>query len=432
MLALELSPIKEAAVAVALGLMMGLEREHAELEREQDWAEAHPPQGSPALPPAPHAAIGARTFALLTLLGWMSTQLGDGIGIPLGILAFAAFLVGLFYHHSSGKDRGITTEVAALGAPLLGMLVHHDLLLAVALSVIVTVLLLSKPWFRGWIPKLNRQDLSAAVQLLIVFAVALPVLPSRALDPWGVLSPRKIGWLVALIAGVDFLGYALNRTLGARRGAALTGLVGGLASSTVVTLSMARQVKVDPGMRDPAIVASLLACSVMGLRVFGLVLLLGGWALASHLAAPLGAMVALLLGAAWWSARLETPALQEVALENPFHLKRALVWGSALAAVLLASAATRAWFGDRGLLATALLSGFADVDPLTVAVSQQVHSAGLAIPTAVLAITLAIGANTTTKAALAYLNGGPAYGRRLGAMLGISFLVALIAAFMVG
>ena len=424
---LDLATLKEAAVAVCVGLMMGLEREHAGLEKEQDWTAAHPSRPVPEAENASIGSIGARSFALLTLLGWMSTLAGSA-AVPVAALAFAALLIGLYYHHTGGRDRGITTEIAALSAPLLGMLIRQDMLLAVALAVIVTLLLLSKPWFRGWIPKLHRQDLTAAMQLLIVFAVALPLLPSRTLDPWQVLSPRKVGWLVALIAGVDFLGYALNRALGARRGAVLIGLVGGLASSTVVTLSMARQVKEDPGMRDPAIVASLLACSIMGVRVFGLVALLGGWAVASQLAAPLGAMVAFLLGAAWWSHRHEHPQPVGVALENPFHLKRAMVWGLALAAVLLASAAARAWFGDRGLLVTALLSGFADVDPLTMAVAQQVRETNLAVGTAVLAVILAIGANTFSKGVLAYVNGGRDLGRRLGGLLGVSLALALLVA----
>lgn len=419
MLNLDLATLKEALVAVCMGLMMGLEREHAGLEKGADQPARAEAEGS--------GSIGARSFALLTLLGWMSTFAG-GAAVPVAVLAFTALLVGLFYHHTGGRDRGITTEIAALCAPLLGMLLRQDMLLAVALTVIVTLLLLSKPWFRDWIPRLHRSDLTAAMQLLIVFAVVLPLLTVQPIDPWRVLSPRKVGWLVALIAGVDFLGYALNRALGAQRGAMLIGLVGGLVSSTVVTLSMARQVKQDQAMRDPAVVATLLACSVMGVRVFALVALLGGWAVAWKLAGPLGAMVGFLLGLAWWSHRQEHPRPEAAPIENPFHLKRALAWGLALAAVLVASAAARAGFGDRGLLATALLSGFADVDPLTVAVAHQVRESGLVASTAVLAVILAIGANTCTKAVLAYANGGPAYGRRLGGMLAASFLLALAVA----
>lgn len=425
MLNLDLATLKEALVAVGIGLMMGLEREHAGLEKAQDQGPAPAEAGEAT------GSIGARTFALLTLVGWMSTHAGSG-AVQVAVLAFSALLIGLFYHHTGDKDRGITTEMAAFAAPVLGMLLRQDMLLAVALAVIVTVLLLSKPWFRGWIPKLHRQDLTAAVQLLIVFAVALPLLPSRALDPWNVLSPRKLGWLVALIAGVDFLGYAVNRAVGARRGAVLTGLVGGLVSSTVVTLSMARQAREDEGMREPALVATLLACAVMGVRVFGLVVLLGGPQLAFGLSPALGVMVAVLLGGAWWFHRHESPQPESVKLENPFHLKRALAWGTALAVVTVAAAAARAWFGDRGLLVTALLSGFADVDPLTLAVSQQVREAGLAASTAALAVILAVGANTLSKGVLGYLNAGPVYGRRLGGLLAASFLLALVAVLVVG
>ncbi|MBI4913214.1 MAG: MgtC/SapB family protein [Acidobacteria bacterium] len=422
---LELATLKEAAVAVAIGLMMGLEREHAGFEKEQDWLEAHPKRRAQDAEALFGGGVGARSFALLALLGWMSTLAG-GPWLPVATLGFTAVLLGLHYHHTGGKDRGITTEIAALSAPVLGMLIRQDMLLAVALGVIVTLLLLSKPWFRGWIPKLHREDLTAAVQLLIVFAVALPLLPVKTLDPWHVLSPRKLGWMVALIAGADFAGYALNRALGAQRGAVLTGVVGGLVSSTAVTLGMARQVAQEAAMRDPATVAVLLACSVMGARVYALVALLGGAELASRLAPAMALMVAFLLGASWWIARRPHGGRpDEVPMRNPFHLKRALAWGAALALVLVASAAARAWFGDRGLMVTALISGFADVDPLTLAVSHQVRETGLPAATAGVAIVAAISANTVSKAALAWINGGSAFGRRLTLLLGLSLALAL-------
>jgi uncharacterized membrane protein (DUF4010 family) len=422
---LDLETLKQAVVAVAIGLMMGLEREYAGLEKEQDWLEAHPQRRGGDSAQRFHATIGARTFALLTFSGWVSGLFG-GAALPLGFCGLSAILVALHYHHTGAKDRGITTEVAALAAPLLGLLLHQDMLLAAALSVIVTLLLLSKPWFKEWIPRLHREDLIAAVQLLIVFAVALPLLPTRAIDPWQVLSPRKIGWLVALIAGVDFAGYALNRVLGARRGAVLTGLVGGLVSSTAVTLGMSRQVRQQPSLMDPATVAVLLACAVMGLRVLGLMAVLGGADLALRLALPLGFMVLSVFTTAWWLARHpHAEKTEEVPLQNPFHLKRAVAWGAALAAVLLASTAARAWFGDRGLMLTALVSGFADVDPLTLAVSHQVRETGLAAGTAVTAVIVAIGANTFTKTAIAWVNGGRAFGIRLAGLLGIPFLIGL-------
>jgi len=433
MLSLEFGTLKEAAMAVALGLMMGLERERSGFERSQEGQEIPHHRRETDRAEALHGSLGARTFALLTLLGWISVKVGgESLALPIAVMAFAALLIGLFYYETSSSDRGLTTEIAALTAPLLGMLLTRDALLAVAMAVIVTLLLLSKPWIRAWIPRLHREDLTAAMQLLIVFAILLPMLPQRALDPWGVLSPRKVGWMVALIAAVDFLGYALNRVLGARRGAVLTGLVGGLVSSTVVTVTMSRQAREDASLRAPGQVAVMLACGVMGLRVAILAGVVGGPTLVRPLVLPMAVMVLVLLGASTWIYRQGTmvPTGEEIPLRNPFHLKRAAGWGLALASVLLASAAARAWFGDRGLLVAAGLSGLADVDAITLAVSSQVRGVGLPAATAVLAIMLAIAANTFAKAGFAWISGGRPFGQRLAGFLGASLGAALLAAWM--
>ena len=428
MLSLDFSTLKEAAMAVALGLMMGLERERSGFERIQESRD-EPQRRESDHAESLHGSLGARTFALLTLLGWISVKVGgDGLAMPIAVQAFVALLVGLFYYRTSSPDRGLTTEVAALAAPLLGMLLTRDALLAVALAVIVTLLLLSKPWIRAWIPRLHREDLTSAMQLLIVFAIMLPLLPSRTLDPWGVLSPQKVGWMVALIAAVDFLGYALNRVLGSRRGAVLTGLVGGMVSSTVVTVAMSRQAKDDPSFRGPGQVAVILACAVMGVRVAILAGVVGGQDLVRPLLLPIAAMVVTLLAAAWWTFRPSATGgtgPEEMPLRNPFQLKRALGWGLALATVMLVSAAARAWFGDRGLIMAAGLSGLADVDPITLAVSSQMHTTGLPAGTAVLAIVMAIASNTLAKAGFAWISGGRAFGLRLTAMLAASLVAAL-------
>ena len=435
MLSLDLSTLKEAAMAVALGLMMGLERERSGFERSQEGREEPYHRRESDRAEAQRGGLGARTFALLTLLGWISVKVGrEGVAVPIAVMAFAALMIGLFYFETSSADRGLTTEIAAISAPLLGMLLTRDALLAVAVTVIVTLLLLSKPWIRAWIPKLHREDLTAAMQLLIVFAILLPLLPARTLDPWSVLSPRKVGWMVALIAAVDFLGYGLNRVLGSRRGAVLTGLVGGMVSSTVVTVSMSRQAREDGGLRDSGQMGVMLACAVMGLRVAVLAGVVGGTGLARTLMLPMSAMVAALLGCSWWINRTGAVSQQgeEIPLKNPFHLKRAAIWGLALAAVLLASAAARSAFGDRGLMVAAGFSGVADVDPITLAVSSQVQGGGLPVRTAALAIILAIGANTLAKASFAWISGGRSFGQRLAAMLGASLLVALGVAWLQG
>lgn len=434
MLSLDLSTLKEAALAVAVGLMMGLERERSGFERSQEGLEEPHRRRESDSVTTQRGNLGARTFALLTLLGWISVKVGgDSVALPIAVMAFAAMLIGLYYFETSATDRGLTTEIAALAAPLLGMLLTRDPLLAVAVAVIVTLLLLSKPWIRAWIPKLHREDLTASIQLLIVFAILLPLLPLQTLDPWGVLSPRKVGWMVALIGAVDFLGYALNRVLGSRRGALLTGLVGGLVSSTVVTVTMSRLAREDASLRGPGQVAVMLACAVMSLRVGILAGLVGGSALARTLLLPMGVMVLVLLSASVWIYRSDAKPLNEqvagedLSVRNPFHLKRAAAWGLALSAVLLLSAAAKAWFGDRGLLVAAGFSGLADVDAITLAVSSQVQGLSLSATTAAMAIILAVGANTLAKTGFAWFSGGRAFGQRLAGALGASLAAALLA-----
>jgi uncharacterized membrane protein (DUF4010 family) len=172
----------------------------------------------------------------------------------------------------------------------------------------------------------------------------------------------------------------------------------------------------------------------MSLRVTILAGVVAGPLLARPLLLPMAAMVLVLLGFSGWIYRTGAMDVggEAVTVKNPFHLKRAAAWGLALAAVLLISAAARAWFGDQGLLVTAALSGLADVDPITLAVSSQVHGVGLPATTAILAIILAIGANTLAKAGFAWISGGRAFGQKLALMLGASLVAALGVAWVLG
>ncbi len=215
-----------SAIAVGIGLFIGLEREHRDIEVSHGKEHGE-------------TVLGVRTFALVSLTGWLCALLGTRLPwLPVaGVIGTSAlFAVGHVRDGESG--RGLTTEIAAVATFLLGMLVHTHRSLAVALGLVTMLLLLSKPWFGAWVPRLRRMDLTATLQLLIVLAIGLPLLPNEPIDPWHVLAPRKIGWFITLIAGMSYVGYVLNRILGPERSAGLTGLVGGLASSTAVTAAM--------------------------------------------------------------------------------------------------------------------------------------------------------------------------------------------------
>ncbi len=411
----------EGAVACGIGLFVGLEREHSDsreptAERSDD-------------------NLGVRTFAILALFGWICALLGERSPwlAPMGLLV-ASGLVIAHYFRVGDKNLGLTTEVAAAAIFALGMLVHHQRDLAVAVGLMITLLLIAKPWFRRTIPKLRRVELTATLQLAIVLAVVLPLLPVEARDPWGVLSPRKIGLFIVLIAGISYVGYVLNRLLGASRGAGLTGVVGGLASSTALTAAMAQQSRAGEHMVLPGQLATFLANTVMFVRVLVVTALIDR-SIALTLALPLGLMGGVMLVAAGWKYLAlrrrdpsNDPAREDVALANPFALVPALKWGLVLSAVLIAMAVAQQHFGDRGLYVAAAASGLADVDAVTLAVARQTQQGTLMATAASLAITIAVVANTIVKGGMAVALGRQGFGRPIALVFALSIAVGVAAA----
>ncbi len=407
----------DGSIAIGIGLFIGLEREHHETAEQGDGREA---------------LMGVRTFALLSLFGWLAGNFtASSPWIPVAALIVVGALLGIATLGPGGQGRGLTSEVAALATLLLGMLVHQQRLLAVALGLAVMLLLISKPWFKSLVPKMKRMDLTSTLQLAVLLAVVLPLLPTEARDPWGVLSPRRLGVFVALIAGISYVGYVLNRFLGNQRGAGLTGIVGGLASSTAVTAAMAQQAKASQTMVVPGQLATLLASLVMFVRVL-IVSALIDRRVALAVAAPMGAMALTTLGGAFWKWRVmrasKAPVAAEVELKNPFSLIPALKWGVMLAIILVVSAVAKQWLGNAGLLATAAVSGLMDVDAINLAASRQAAANEVPVSIAALAIMIAVGSNTLVKAGIAFFGGGRKYGLPIVAVFGAATAAGVLLA----
>ncbi|MBK7828080.1 MgtC/SapB family protein [Nannocystis sp.] len=414
----------ECAVAGGIGLFIGLEREHSDRSDRSDHNEVASDRSEDHL--------GVRSFAILSLFGWVCALLGDHMPwLPPAGMVVTGGLVLAHYLRVGDKDLGLTTEIAAAATFALGMLVHHRRDLAVAVGLVITLLLLAKPWFRRTIPRLRRIELSATLQLVIVLAVVLPLLPAEARDPWGVLSPRKIGLFIVLIAGISYAGYVLHRLLGASRGVVLAGLVGGLVSSTAVTAAMAQQSRTDPLMLIPGQIATFLANAVMFARVLVVASLINP-DVARVLVVPLGLMGAVTLAGAGWKylalrdADRGAPQDREpAAMANPFALVPALKWGVLLSAVLIASAVAQRHFGDRGLYITAAASGLTDVDAVTLAVSHQSKEGLVAAAVASLAITIAVVTNTLVKGGMALFMGRTGFGRPIALVFALAITVGV-------
>ncbi len=412
----QLEALGRLSVALAIGLLIGLER---------GWRRRSAGEGG--------RAAGLRTLGLTGLLGGVVALTVQGAADALLGAAFlsVALVLGGFQWLEARRtrDASATSVIAGLLAFALGAYaVRGTLQIAVGGAVAATALLAFKRPLHAWVRALSWSELRALVVLLVMTALILPVLPDRTFDPWQALNPRRVWLLAVLIAGVSFMGYAAVRIAGARGGLLLSALAGGLASSTATTLSFARLVRANPALCTWLAGGSLISSGLMALRV----LVLAGAInrpFASALAWPMGA-VALVLGAAGALLMTRRPAgagsAQVTTLSNPLELAAALKFAGLIAVIMVLGKVLSRTLGASGVYALAVLSGVADVDALTLSVSGLVDR-DLARSAAVLAVSLAVGSNTLSKAAIATVVGG----RRHGLLIGGASLAAVAIGAMV-
>lgn len=405
------------ALALAIGFLIGLER---------GWQMREEREGE--------RAVGLRTLALASLLGgvWgaISLRLGAGGGIALG-LAFAALggTVVLFrYRETSAEGTfGATTAVAALLAFALGVLaVVGDREAAAAAGVATAGLLALKGALHGWVRRLTWPELRSVLMIAAMTSILLPVLPDRAIDPLEAINPHELWLLTVMLAVISFAGYVAIKLTGARRGIALTGLAGGLASSTAVTLTLARMARSQPGRHSLMAGGALIAGATMMARVMVIVAvtkpaLLGRIVLPLALAAAVSAVIGLhLVG----RGDPGEDGDGEIALGNPLDLAAVLKFGALLTAVgVLARIMTRL-AGSAGAYTLAVISGLADVDAITLSMAR-LSGGALGADAAAAAILLAVGVNTVTKAVLAWTTGGPGFGRIVGVATAVAIAAGL-------
>ncbi|MBK5930204.1 MgtC/SapB family protein [Halochromatium salexigens] len=413
--ALELQWAWRLAVALAIGLLVGLER---------GWQSRDQEEGE--------RGLGLRSMALVGLIGGLAGLLVEPVGgvlvgfvvLGLGLLLSAAHVASV--HRCD--DLGLTTEVAALATLLLAVMAGLGQLVIAAAGAVIMVLLLGyKTELHGWLKTLKRPELHAAFKLLLISVVVLPLLPNRGFGPWQVLNPYEIWWMVVLIATISFVGYFAIRIAGARKGMLFIGLFGGLASSTATTLNLARLHR-DGAGGQAAIAAAgiLLACATMFPRMLLVASLLHP-PLFWPLLWPVVAMSVLLYLPAvvyvWRSGSSEIAA--DLLPRNPLELKAALFFGALLALVMLLGQALTDWFGDAGIYALAAASGIADVDAITLSLARMAGDE-LLLLTAGIGILIASLANSLLKAGMAWIVGGHALGLRVFLPMGAAVLAGPI------
>lgn len=413
----DLNALLRLGVALAIGLLIGLDRERAEERKAQaEFA-------------------GVRTFPIIALVGCLGAMLGPGLGAWVPAVAFLAVLaITVISYLRSSRDGnvGATTEVAAIVTFLLGATAGAgQLVVAGAAGVAVTVLLVAKARLEAMSRTLTAGEVSAVLELAVISVIVLPILPDRGFGPWGLLNPREMWWIVVLVAGLSFVGFVAVRTLGEQRGLAVTGAVGGLVSSTAVTLAMAERSREEPASHHAAAAAAVLASAVMS----GRVLVFAGAVnrgILPHLAPAVVAMLVTGAASAWLIARFDPR--QRVAagdrIRNPFSLKAAISFALIYGVVLLVARGAHEWLGDKGMLAAAALSSVADVDAVTIAITRMGPGETMWRVPAV-AITLAIVMNTLIKLGIAVMRGEGSYRRLVArALLAMAASAAVVQAWL--
>jgi uncharacterized membrane protein (DUF4010 family) len=368
---------------------------------------------------------GIRTFTMLGGLGGLCGWLWNAGGsTPSAILlAGAVIVVGAAYIARSRTDIDGTTEVAALVVLSAGVLAGLGWIeLASAIIALTTLLLIEKSRVHALVRRIDDVGLRAAARFAVMALVILPLLPEGPYGPLGGVRPRELWTLALFFSGLSFAGYVARRIAGPGRGFLITGLLGGLVSSTNVTLTFARSSQVMSGLGRELAFGTIAANAMLYPRVLiatGILNPLVLAPLARHLAAP--ALVAALLTVA--GLRRSPPSgAPELPLRNPLQLAGALQMVLVFQIVLFAVRLLGSLWGDAGVFSSAAVLGLMDVDALTLSMTRGASDA-LSPRVAAMAIAVGVMTNTAMKLGFAVALGSP----RFRLLAGGALLLMLLA-----
>ena len=384
------------AMALLMGLLVGIEREHAHNDRP--WF------------------AGIRTFPLITLFGFLC-GLADLQGqkwlLPVGMAGVSAVAVAAYLVRSQGPNKGATTEFMGLLAYVFGALSAIGYVIPAAIFAVASTLLLSiKAPLHRLAEAIQEDEIYAILKFGVVSVIILPLLPSRTFGPFNVLNPRLIWWFVVLISALSMVGYVLMRFLGAKQGIAVTGILGGIASSTAATFGLSNQARTEgESLARYFALGITIASSIMFIRMYILAVVVDA-GLARALALPMA--VPFLVGAAislflWERRTSEREAALHV--KNPMDLWNAIKFAAIFALVMFVSKAGYQYYGTSGIYVTSVLAGLVNPDAFIISAAQLALQKTLAPNTANATILAACASNTLAKGGIAMLSGGRPLGR---------------------
>ena len=417
---MELNTTWHFGVALGLGMLIGLERERTRGEQR--------------------TFAGVRTFSLVALLGATSVYAGEQAGLSwifgLVFLAVATLVVVAYYVTTQDGDIGATTEISVLVTFLIGSLCAWNKVgMAGAVAVAVMLLLSLKGWLHNLAKRIEPADVEATLKFAIITLIVLPLVPNTNYGPAGleVINPHKTWLMVVLIAGLNFFGYILVKVVGREHGLGITGLLGGLVSSTAVTLSFSQRSRVESGLAPVLALAILLAWTVMFFRVVvevGVVNLV----LAKDLVLGMGLMgaVSFVICFLLWRRGRTTEKAEVESGHNPFELGDAIKFGGLFAVVIFVASAAQVYFGNTGLYLAGALAGLTDVDAIALSMAHLAQQNPVSSGAAARTIVIAVISNTMVKCGMVIWLGAPSMRRTMIPIAGALALSGAVAAYLVG
>lgn len=392
-------------VALLLGAIVGTQR---------GWVMRNSVEGS--------RVAGIRTFSLVGLLGglvgilanlYTPLLLGFAL-IALVILACIAFVI----QQRKSEDISITGVVSLVITFVLGSLaVSGEPVLAAAAAVITAVVLDNKRELHQALQRLQEYELDAALRLLLISIVLLPLLPNQAYGPWNALNPYEIWWMVVLIASISFVGYFAIKIGGAKRGILFTSVFAGLSSSTALTLQFSHLSREQSSISPLLASGILLSCGTMFPRLLIVLSVINPQLVTLLWPIVMIMMIALYFPAWWIWRRSEVGKVEQSNRQtNPLALQSALFFGVVLAVIMLLSHALSDLFGNAGVLILSALSGITDVDAISLALGRQ-STQTLSVETAALGILIAASVNTVVKMGMVVAIGDKVLWRRVAPVM---------------
>jgi uncharacterized membrane protein (DUF4010 family) len=368
-------------IALGLGFLMGLERETSGVRRNRP------------------VAAGVRTYSLISLYGfgcaWMS-RLDFPVVLPIGLLTIAVFAGIQYLARSKEGHLGWTSNVAVVLAYLIGALtLLTNIWVPLALGIISTILMSEKTLVEQYVENLKKFELLAILKFLVVTLLVLPLLPDKGYTQFD-LNPASTWKIVIIISSIGFAGYFMIRKLGSRYGLWLSGLFGGIVSSTAVSIAVGRIAQRVPEMSMRALRSSLLASSVMYIRILVIIWIIGPrflpliwWKLVAL--AGLGVLFSM------FYFRRVVPSSEGAnfeTLKNPFEITPALIFAFLFLALKVVTSLVKGAFGESGLFVLSFFVGVTDIDPF---ILSLVHNSPEVTKMLVSAIILSMMGNTLSK-----------------------------------